>query len=126
MIAIRLQKKFVLSSRITNLDYLKSNSTLTTLIIKHTQCWFIGDEGASLLSDYLKSNSTLKTLFLGYNILCDNKIGDEGARALSGSLKSNSALTELNLSGNKIRDKGARALSDYLKTPQPFCPTANW
>ena len=105
--AIKSKKKIVLAPQITVLerlnlsgksigegasvlsDFLKSNSTITTLNLR---CTKIGDEGACALSDSLKSNSTLTTLDLR-----SNSIGDLGVRSLSDALTSNSSLTHLDL-----------------------------
>ncbi|KAK5809404.1 hypothetical protein F5H01DRAFT_381781 [Linnemannia elongata] len=88
-------------------EALKTNSTLTTLYLRHSS---IGSDGAKTLAEALKTNSALTTFDL-YN----NSIGDDGAKALAEALKTNSALTTLSLQGNSIGSDGAKALAEALK-----------
>ncbi|KAG0288250.1 hypothetical protein BGZ96_007954 [Linnemannia gamsii] len=89
-------------------EALKTNVTLTTLSLKENEVTLIG---AQALSEALKTNSTLTTLDLEGNLILDH-----GAEVLSVALKINSTLTTLDLQHNEIRDNGAQALSDALKT----------
>ncbi|KAG0375797.1 hypothetical protein BGX24_008647 [Mortierella sp. AD032] len=88
-------------------EALKTNSTLTTLDLKHNS---IGDNGAKTLAEALKTNSTLTTLYLQ-----GNSIGDSGAQALAEALKSNSTLNTLDLQGNLIWFKGLLSFSEALE-----------
>lgn len=85
-------------------DLLKSNTTLTGLILGTYTAWHvennkIGVEGAKLMNEGLKENHKLKLLSLSAVYIITwiegNKIGDEGAKLILETLKSNYTLDTL-------------------------------
>jgi hypothetical protein len=86
---------------------LKTNKTLITLDLQHNS---IGSDGVKMLAEALKTNSTLTALYLE-----ENSIGDDGAKALAEALNTNSTLTTLDLEENSIGDDGSKALADARK-----------
>jgi len=91
---------------------LKTNSTLTTLILEKCA---LGPEGATLLSQALVTNTTLTNLQLAGNM-----ISPVGAEHIFNALKSNSTLQSLGLKMNRIggcQDQlDVKALSTALLT----------
>jgi len=89
-------------------EALKSNTTLTTLVLTYNQ---IGSDGAQLLAEALKSNTTLTTVDIA-----GNKIGSDGVQLLVESLKSNTTLDTVDIAGNQIGPVGAQSLAEALKS----------
>ncbi|KAF8968214.1 hypothetical protein BGZ46_010902 [Entomortierella lignicola] len=98
-----------LSSSWVLVNSMKTNTTLTNLVLRHG---YIGNEGIAILSEALKTNTTLTTLDLRHR---PGSFGNEDIVALSEALKANTALTTLDLENNMIWKGGAIAISEALK-----------
>ncbi|WP_232224379.1 hypothetical protein [Candidatus Paracaedibacter symbiosus] len=88
-------------------EYLKKNTTLTTLNLLDTN---INSLQAPILIKSLQSNQTLTELTLE-----KNRIGPVSAIALAGVFKTNTSLKILNLRDTDIRDEGAEILLPALQ-----------
>ena len=87
-------------------DALKTNTTLTTLILSKTN---VKQKACVALSSMLAVNKTLTTL----DVSCNN-IGDRGVKALFKFIRK-SSLTTLSIANNIITSAGANVLAEALR-----------
>jgi Ran GTPase-activating protein (RanGAP) involved in mRNA processing and transport len=83
-------------------DWLKNNTTLTSLILTKNQI-----KGASPLAEALMVNTSLTTLDLS-----DNKIGNRSANAFFTMLQTNNTIRSLHFGYNNISDTGIVSLEN--------------